>query len=95
MNIYVSNLAFQVGDDELKSLFGRYGNVASAKVITDRETGRSRGFAFVEMAEKEGQQAMKEADGSHIEGRTISVAVAKPKTGGSNGSYSNERSSRW
>ena len=49
MNMYVSNLSFHTADDELKTLFGQYGAVSSAKVITDRETGRSRGFGFVEM----------------------------------------------
>ena len=58
MNLYVSNLGFQVTDDELKTLFAKYGDVTSAKVITDRETGRSRVFGFVEMADKAAQEAM-------------------------------------
>ena len=51
MNIYISNLSYAVNDGDLKDLFGEYGEISSAKVITDRETGRSRGFGFVEMAD--------------------------------------------
>ena len=80
MNLYVSNLGFQVTDDELKTLFAKYGEVTSAKVITDRETGRSRGFGFVEMADKSAQEAMKDLEGKQVDGRTISVTQAKPKS---------------
>ena len=80
MNIYVSNLGFHVGDQDLKDLFAAYGEVTSAKVITDRETNRSRGFGFVEMPnESEGQEAIKKLNGASVEGRPISVNVAKPK----------------
>jgi len=97
MNMYVSNLSFQVTDEQLKSLFDKFGEVTSAKVIIDRETGRSRGFAFVEMADKAGEDAMKELDGSNLDGRTISVAKAKPKSsnGGGGGSFSRDRGNRW
>jgi len=95
--MYVSNLSFQVTDEQLKSLFDKFGEVTSAKVIIDRETGRSRGFAFVEMADKAGEDAMKELDGSNLDGRTISVAKAKPKSsnGGGGGSFSRDRGNRW
>lgn len=96
MNMYVSNLSFQVTDEQLKSLFDKFGEVTSAKVIMDRETGRSRGFAFVEMADKAGEDAMKELDGSNLDGRTISVAKAKPKSSnGGGGSFSKDRGNRW
>ena len=80
MNIYVSNLGFQVGDEDLKGFFAAYGEVTSAKIITDRETNRSRGFGFVEMPnESEGQEAINKLNGSTVEGRAISVNVARPK----------------
>lgn len=93
MNMYVSNLGFQVTDEELKSMFTKYGEVTSAKVIADRTTGRSRGFAFVEMADEAAEKAMKELDGTHTDGRTMSVAKAKPKSEG--GSSQRDRSNRW
>jgi RNA recognition motif-containing protein len=99
MNMYVSNLGFQVTDEELKTLFSKYGVVTSAKVITDRETGRSRGFAFVEMDDKAGETAMKELDGSRLDDRSISVSKAKPKSdnrsGGGGGSFSRDRGNRY
>ncbi len=96
--MYVSNLGFQVTEEELRNLFNKYGEVTSAKVIMDRETGRSRGFAFVEMADKAGEEAMKELDGKNIAGRAISVSKARPKSdngGGGGGSYSRDRGNRW
>jgi len=80
MNIYVSNLSFDVKDEDLKDFFVPYGEVTSAKVITDRETGRSRGFGFVEMAdEAASKKAIAELDGTTVDNRAISVSVAKPK----------------
>ena len=80
MNMYVSNLSFHTADDELKTLFEQFGAVSSAKVITDRETGRSRGFGFVEMAsDDEAKEAIKGLNGKDIEGRAMSVSVAKEK----------------
>ncbi|HXB91206.1 MAG TPA: RNA-binding protein [Puia sp.] len=96
MNMYVSNLSFQVTDEELRNLFGKFGEVTSTKVIMDRETGRSRGFAFVEMPDKAGEEAMKELDGKQLDGRAISVSKAKPKSdSGGGGSYSRDRGNRW
>lgn len=80
MNIYVSNLGFQIEDEDLKEFFTAYGEVTSAKVITDRETNRSRGFGFVEMPnDAEGEAAISKLNGSVVEGRSISVTVARPK----------------
>ena len=93
MNMYVSNLGFQVTGEELRSMFGKYGEVTSAKVITDRETGRSRGFAFVEMADEAAEKAMRDLDGTHADGRTISVSKAKPRTEGA--SSQRDRGNRW
>lgn len=99
MNLYVSNLGFHVNDDDLATLFAPYGEVSSAKVILDRETGKSRGFGFVEMqSDTAGEKAIKELSGKEIEGRAISVSVAKPKTdrnSGGGGSFSKNRGSRW
>lgn len=80
MNIYVSNLSFNIQDEELKKFFTPFGEVTSAKVITDRESGRSRGFGFVEMSdEAASKKAIAELDGTSVDNRTISVSVAKPK----------------
>ncbi len=80
-NIYVGNLTFGVTNSELESLFATYGEVASAKVITDRETGRSRGFGFVEMPSKEdAESAIAALDGQDHQGRSLTVNVAKPRS---------------
>jgi RNA recognition motif-containing protein len=100
MNIYVSNLSFNVQDEDLKSYFADYGEVTSAKVISDKETGRSRGFGFVEMSDDTAaQKAIAELDGATVDGRAIKVSVAKPReerSGGNNNrrSFSNSNS-RW
>jgi RNA recognition motif-containing protein len=94
MNIYVSNLSFAVQDEDLKEFFAEYGEVASAKVITDKFTNRSRGFGFVEMPdETAAQKAIQELDGATVDGRTIKVNVARPKekTNNNNRSFSNSR----
>ena len=94
MNIYVSNLGFNVQDEDLKEFFAPYGEVSSAKVITDRETGRSRGFGFVEMADDAAaKKAIAELDQAMVEGRAIRVVEAKPKEdrgggGGGRGGFS-------
>ncbi|HEY4205983.1 MAG TPA: RNA-binding protein [Puia sp.] len=95
MNMYVSNLGFQVTEEDLKALFNKFGEVTSAKVITDRETGKSRGFAFVEMPDKAAETAMKELDGTAIDGRNISVSKARAKSEGGGGSFSRDRGNRW
>jgi RNA recognition motif-containing protein len=86
MNIYVSNLSFNTGDAELNELFSPFGTVTSAKVITDRETGRSRGFGFVEMSSKdEAEKAISSLNGKEVEGRAMSVSEAREKTDRNNG----------
>lgn len=80
MNIFVSNLSFNVQDEDLREFFASYGEVTSAKIINDRETGRSRGFGFVEMSDDNASRtAIQELDGATVEGRTIKVSEAKPK----------------
>lgn len=97
MNLYVSNLGFQVSDADLTELFSAYGTVSSAKVIMDKVTGKSRGFAFVEMPnDTAAQKAIAELDGKDIDGRRIAVSVAKPREDrGGNSSFSRNRGSRW
>jgi RNA recognition motif-containing protein len=93
MNIYVSNLSFAVQDEDLREFFAEYGEVSSVKVIMDKFTNRSRGFAFVEMPdEAAAQKAIQELDGATVDGRTIKVNVARPKEKSSNSrSFSNNR----
>ena len=91
MNIYVSNLNFSTTSESLQELFAAYGEVESARIITDRVTGRSRGFGVVEIPnDEDGQKAISELNETDFEGKTISVNVARPKTeGGSRGGYNN------
>jgi RNA recognition motif-containing protein len=78
--MYVSNLSFHTADDDLRKLFEQFGTVSSAKVINDRDTGRSRGFGFVEMeSEEEAKEAIKGLNNKEVEGRSMSVSVAKEK----------------
>ncbi len=80
MNIYVSNLSFNVQDEDLREFFTSYGEVTSANVISDKFTGKSRGFGFVEMPdETASKKAIAELDGATIDGRTIKVMEARPK----------------
>ena len=92
MNIYISNLNFATKDESLRNLFAGYGDVSSANIITDRETGRSRGFGFVEMPnEEEGQKAIDQLNGTNFEGQTITVNVARPREERSSGGYGGNR----
>jgi RNA recognition motif-containing protein len=80
MNMYVSNLGFDVQDDDLRSLFTPYGEVTSARVISDKVTGQSRGFGFVEMRdETAAKKAMTELNDAAVQGRNIKVVEARPK----------------
>src|SRR5947199_8742426 len=91
MNIYVSNLSFDVQDEGLRDFFTPYGEVTSAKIINDKFTGKSRGFGFVEMPDTAAAtKAIAELNNGMVDGRSIKVSEAKPKeerSGGSNGSY--------
>ena len=94
--LYVGNLSFNTTEQELTEMFGQIGTVQSASVIEDRETGRSRGFGFVEMAsDAEGQNAIAQLDGKEIDGRSLKVNEAKPREnnngGGGRGNGGNKR----
>ena len=80
MNIYITGLNYSINDADLNDLFAEYGEITSAKVIMDRETGRSRGFGFVEMPnDTDGQKAIDELNGAEYDQKTISVSVARPR----------------
>ncbi|NDV59942.1 RNA-binding protein [Bacteroides sp. 519] len=80
MNIYVGNLNYRVREADLQQVLEDYGTVTSVKVVTDRETGRSKGFGFVEMADdQEAAKAISELNGAEFEGRTMVVKEARPK----------------
>ena len=79
MNIFVAGLSFKVNDADLANLFEEYGQITSARVITDRQTGRSKGYGFVELDEEAGAKAIEELNGAEYDGRTISVSEARPK----------------
>lgn len=80
-NIFVGNLSFNTGEDELRQLFEAYGQVDRVSIMTDRETGRSRGFGFVEMAnEEEGEKAIAALNGQQMGGRKLNVNEARPKS---------------
>ena len=100
MNIFVAGLSYQITDADLKELFEEYGEVSSAKIISDRETRRSKGYGFVEMAtEEDGQRAIEELNDAEYDGRTLSVSVARPRTertgGGNRGGYGNRDRNRY
>ena len=80
-NLYVGNLSFNTTEDELRELFSQYGNVDKVQVITDRETGRPRGFAFIEMSDG-GDKAIQALNGQDVGGRSLTVNEAKPREGG-------------
>lgn len=81
MNIYVGNLPFDTQDSDLRNLFAEYGTVESASVISDRETGRSRGFGFVEFADAQhGAKAIADLDGAEFSGRRLTVNEARPRS---------------
>ena len=97
-NLYVGNLSFDVEEKELQELFTSYGEVVSANLITDRQTGRPRGFGFVEMAQSEdASKAIEALDGKELKGRNLTVNVAKPKNENSRGSNGggNRRGYSW
>ncbi len=80
MNIYVGNLSFDATEEQLREMFGAFGEVTSANIITDRETGRARGFAFVEMSDNEaGNSAIADLNGKEVNERSLKVSEARPK----------------
>jgi RNA recognition motif-containing protein len=80
-NIFVGNLSFNTGEDELRQMFEQYGPVDRVAIMTDRDTGRSRGFGFVEMTnDEDGEKAIAALNGSQLSGRTLNVNEARPKT---------------
>jgi len=85
-NIFVGNLSYQTTQDELHAAFSQYGNVERVNIVTDRDTGQPRGFAFVEMTEAEqAQNAISQLNGAELNGRALNVNEARPKTGGGGG----------
>jgi RNA recognition motif-containing protein len=94
MKLYVGNLSFETSQNDLEQLFSQAGTVQSANIIEDRETGRSRGFAFVEMSSKEeGNAAIQQFNGHEVGGRALNVNEAKPREdrGGSRGGFGGSR----
>jgi RNA recognition motif-containing protein len=88
MNIYVGNLAYNATDEELRAAFEAFGQVTSVKIVRDRDTGRSRGFAFVEMEDGEGaQNAVAELNGKDVKGRNLVVNEARPREQGGGGGF--------
>lgn len=85
MRLYVGNLPYSVTDDELRSIFEEFGSVIDSKVIMDRETGRARGFGFVEMSDDDGPRAIEELNGREIGGRPLVVNEARERQGGGGG----------
>ncbi|MEM7582712.1 MAG: RNA-binding protein [Acidobacteriota bacterium] len=84
MRIYVGNLPFSATDQEIRDVFTPFGNVVGVDLITDRDTGRPRGFGFVEMSEG-GEEAVQQLDQSQMGGRTLKVNEARPRNGGGGG----------
>jgi RNA recognition motif-containing protein len=102
-NIFVGNLSYQTTQEELHAAFAQFGNVERVNIITDRDTGQPRGFAFVEMTEaREAQNAISHLNGTEMNGRTLNVNEARPKPAGGGfgggrgrGSGGGGRGSRW
>ncbi len=102
MKLYVGNLSFNSTEQDLQDVFSEVGTVESVNIIEDRDTGRSRGFGFVEMSSKEeGQNAISQLDGKEVDGRNLKVNEAKPREnrggggGGGRGGYGGGGGSRW
>ena len=78
--LYVGNLSFQTTEDELSNLFTQVGAVESVRIITDRDTGRSRGFGFIEMGDEDADKAVNQFNGTDMDGRALTVNEARPQT---------------
>lgn len=95
-NIYVGNLDFGATEDSIRALFQEYGAIERVSLATDRDTGRSRGFAFVEMTNAaEADRAIEALNGREVGGRALNVNEARPKTGGGGGGPRERRTPRW
>ncbi|MEY8759988.1 RNA recognition motif domain-containing protein [Chryseobacterium tongliaoense] len=92
MNIFVSNINYATKEYELQDLFAEFGEVSSAKIITDKETGRSRGFGFIEMNDEEGQQAIDSLNQKEFNGKVLNVSEAKPREEKPRKTFNNTRS---
>jgi RNA recognition motif-containing protein len=92
-NIFVGNLSFRTTQEELLAAFSQYGNVERVNIVTDRDSGQSRGFAFVEMSERrDAETAISQLNGAELNGRTMNVNEARPKPqGGGGGGYGGDR----
>ena len=91
-NIFVGNLSFQTTQEELQAVFAPYGSVERVNIITDRDSGQSRGFAFVEMTQAEdARNAISQLNGAELNGRAMNVNEARPKAAGGNGGYGGGR----
>ena len=90
VNIYVGNLPYQMTEEELRQTFEEFGSVKSASILIDRETGRPRGFGFIEIDDEAGPRAIQELNGRQVQGRTLTVNEARPRAagGGGGGGYS-------
>jgi len=96
MDIYVGNLAYEVSEDALRAAFAEHGEVSSARVITDRETGRARGFGFVEMPDAaQAEAAIQALNGQDLQGRTLTVNESRPREGGGGGRGGGGGGPRW
>ena len=94
-NIFVGNLSYRTTQDELQSAFSQYGGVERVNIVTDRDTGQSRGFAFVEMRDSgEAQAAISHLNGTELNGRVLNVNEARPKPAGDGGGYGGRREGR-
>ena len=94
--LYVGNLSFSTTDQDLEEVFAELGTVESTNIITDRDTGRSRGFGFVEMSSpEEAQNAIAELDGKEVDGRNLKVNEAKPRENRGGGGGGDRGGSRW
>ena len=94
MNLYISNLSYNISDEDLRLLFADYGEITSAKVIMDRETGRSRGFGFVELSDDElAKKAIEELNQASYDGKVINITEARPRQdrGDRGGRFNNNR----
>ncbi len=92
MNIYVGNITYSASEEDLRALFENYGTVDSARIITDRETGRSKGFGFVEMPEdSEANAAIESLNGADFNGRSLTVNQARPREERSGGGFRKDR----